>query len=747
MNKTFVDQHDENDRLILPRILHRYGGADFVTANKARFVFYFCLLSIVSTVCIICYSSFLQVSNPFSKIFNYPVMLIEFSALLIFMAILLLLVKGFFAVASNMLIVTALAAVWLVMLKSGTPAVSNLDTIVYVFAILAMTPILVKHKSWALLFYALINVPILWVYMYTRNDTLRLSSMQFYDYLADVSIALMATSIIVWNTFIINRGALNRLERDIGRREKAEIALGKSREDMASLLRFQNEMLDTAIIWIETTDVNGNVLTWNRAAERISGYSKEEVIGNKKIWEWLYPDESYRGMIYGKTREIVDKGERIENFETRIRRKDGAERIISWYSNYIYGENGNIAGSIGLGADITERRREQEEKEKLEEQMLQMQKMESIGRLAGGIAHDFNNLLTAILGTAELGLISGDRDFDNRAGFTAIKNAAESASNLTRQLLLFSRKQVLEPKVFELNELISHVADMLVRMIGENINLNIIPAGNLCMIMADPGQLEQILINLAVNARDAMPDGGTITLQTARVSFDSEYCAHHAGVEPGDYVMLSVSDTGHGIKKEIREHIFEPFYTTKKAGRGTGLGLATVYGAVRQSGGFITFDSEEGHGAVFKVYFPRALDRDAPGPGAHETGEFTTGNETILLVEDNEYVLDFAVKILTRMGYRVLSSTSGEDALKLSEEFNERIDLMMTDVILTGINGRALAKKMSAMRPDMKVLYTSGYTGELVSMKGAVDEGIHFIGKPYSAFALSQMIRRVLEGD
>ena len=747
MQKTSISLADKEEIVFLPGILKRYKDADLVTAYKARFVFYLCMLCILSIFCIMIYSIYLQLNNPSSMGLNYNVTAVEATVLLFFIFALLILVKGHFSVASNLIILVSLAAVWLVMLNSQTSLISNLDSIVFIFVILAMTPVMVRHRSWLLVFYSLVNIPVLWIYMYTQNNFLQLKSTQFFDYLADNTIGLAAISLILWNIFIINRNALNRLEKDIDRRKLAERELEKSKEEMSSLLRFQNEMLDTAAIWIDTLDVNGNVTSWNRAAESISGYSRAEVMGHGKIWEWLYPDGNYRKMIFDKATDIIRNGDHVENFETSIIRKDGDVRIISWSSNKLVDVKGEPAGSLALGSDITDRKREQEEKEKLEEQILQMQKMDSIGRLAGGIAHDFNNLLTAILGSAELAMLKLQPDDQILKNFITIKKAAESAANLTKQLLSFSRKQVIEPRVISLNDVVEHMKGMLERMIGENIRFKTIPCAELCMINADPGQLEQILINLVVNARDAMPGGGDLTLETLNVQIDEDYCSSHARIEPGSYAMLAVSDTGRGMGREIREHIFEPFFTTKASGMGTGLGLATVYGAVRQSGGSIEFYSEEGHGTTFKIYFPCiAGDRESVYK-VQQQEESPAGSETILVVEDNPHVLDFVSTSLSRLGYTVLTAVNGEEALNTAGDYTGEIHMVMTDVILTGMNGRELAVKIRELRPGLKVLYNSGYSGDLISRSGIIEENINFIGKPFSAVMLARKVRGVLDGE
>lgn len=741
-------KNTDSDRPSLPGILHRYEKAELIISYKVRFIFYLCLTGIMTMCTTVIYTLAIKLSNKQYDYVDYAVVFAEIAALIAFIIILLILVKGYFYAAANLFMFTAIATVWLVMfLSRGSNTVSLLDSIVFLFVILSMTPLIVHSNPWLLVFYSLVNIPVLWIFMLCSRDTLQITDPAFYDYLADNSIGLIIICIITVNIFVINRSVFDRMQNDIRKRKSAEKALMRSSGEIASLLRFQKEMLDTAALWIDTADIEGNFTTWNRAAEMISGYSKEEVLGHGKAREWLYPDENYREMIFAEAAEVIRAGDSIKNYETRIKRKDGAERIISWSANYLKDENGGKVGILSIGADITERKIEQDEKEKLEEQLLQMQKIESIGRLAGGIAHDFNNLLTAILGTTELAKLEAGPDDRMHESFEIIRKAAESAAGLTRQLLSFSRKQIIEPRVINLNDLLVHMKGMLERMIGENIRLSTALSEDLCRIKADPGQAEQIIINLVVNARDAMPDGGNISVETANIHLDEHYCRSHAAALPGAYAMFSVSDTGHGMPAGIREHIFEPFFTTKESGKGTGLGLATVYGAVKQSGGFIEFYSEEGHGTTFKIYFPCVMEDLAPADIHLQEDEVPGGNETILVVEDNSQVLDFAGSSLSRLGYKVLTVMNGEDAVRAVRDYGGTIHMMMTDVILTGMNGRELADLIKGIRPGIKVLYNSGYPGDLISRSGIIEEGIHFIGKPFSALMLARKVRGILDGD
>ena len=392
-----------------------------------------------------------------------------------------------------------------------------------------------------------------------------------------------------------------------------------------------------------------------------------------------------------------------------------------------------------------ERRQQAEEALRVsEEQLRQSQKLEAVGQLAGGIAHDFNNLLTVIRGYSDLMLVSLDRADPQRVHLEAIKDAADRAASLTRQLLAFSRKQVLQPKVLDLNALVTNVNQMLQRMIGEDIDLAIVLRSDLGHVKADPGQLEQVIMNLVVNARDAMPQGGQLTIETANVELDEAYARRHAAVQPGPYVMLTVSDTGHGMDAKTQARIFEPFFTTKGPGQGTGLGLSTVYGIVKQSGGSVWVYSEPGHGTTFRIYLQRVQEQveapQAPSPGAspHET-------ETVLLAEDDKTVRTLVRMVLQEHGYTVLAAPHGVEALRISEAHQGVIHLLVTDVVMPGMNGRELAQRLALARPDMKVLYVSGYTDDVIIRHGVLEAGIAFLQKPFTPDVLARKVRDVLD--
>ena len=382
-----------------------------------------------------------------------------------------------------------------------------------------------------------------------------------------------------------------------------------------------------------------------------------------------------------------------------------------------------------------------------ERQLVQSQKLEAVGRLAGGISHDFNNLLTVILGYSEIMARQLNEGDPLRRNLEEIIRASERAAALTRQLLAFSRKQVMQPKVFDVNTVVTDLEKMLRRMIGEDIELRVSLQEDLGNIKADPVQLEQVIMNLAVNARDAMPKGGKLSIETTNVHLDESYARDHVSVEPGHYVMLAISDTGCGMNAEIRQRIFEPFFTTKAPGKGTGLGLSMVYGIVKQSGGNIWVYSEEGRGTTFKIYFPRVTETAEEYKRVPATIEAPRGSETILLVEDSDWVRKLARQILERAGYRVLEASSADAAIRISEAGHNgtKIDLLLTDVVMPGMSGNDMSKQLLAKRPDLPVLYMSGYTDDAIVQHGVLEPGINFIQKPFSPDALALKVREVLD--
>lgn len=459
------------------------------------------------------------------------------------------------------------------------------------------------------------------------------------------------------------------------------------------------------------------------------GYSSEEALPLHLTD--LYPEEEQTRII-----EVATKLSGYSNVgEWHHCRKDGFILSVVVTSNDIsyQGRNARIA----VITDLTERKR-------LEEQLQQAQKLESVGRLAGGIAHDFNNMLGVILGHAELGLLHIDPGHRVYSDLVAISKTAERSAELTRQLLAFARKQTIAPKVLNLNEVVSGMLKMLQRLIGEDISLAWHPGANIWQVRIDSSQLDQILANLFVNARDAIDDVGRITIETGNSVIDESFCADHTDIVPGEYVCLSVSDTGLGMDKHTLANIFEPFFTTKELGKGTGLGLATVYGAVKQNNGYIYVTSEPGTGTTFSIYLPRCEGKDGHTIKEGEAEESPKGSETILLVEDEPELLNMAAMILAQLGYNVLAAKDPGGALQLAREHDGDIDLLMTDVVMPEMNGRDLAKNILSLYPDIKCLFMSGYTADVIAHHGVLDEGVHFIQKPFTMNDLAGRLREVL---
>jgi len=477
------------------------------------------------------------------------------------------------------------------------------------------------------------------------------------------------------------------------------------------------------------------ILYVSPAAEKIWGLSAERFYQDSRVWLGVVHADDQARMR--EVRKTSAKGERFEE-ECRVVQPDGSVRWVRNSGTPIRNEAGVITGLSGLTQDITERM-------ELEAQFRQVQKMESVGRLAGGIAHDFNNLLTVINGTTELALLDvGDAEA-LRMDLDEIRLAGERAAALTRQLLAFSRKQILQPQVLNLNTVVAGLKGMLGRLLGEDVHLVFALTEGLGSVRADVGQIEQVVVNLVVNARDAMPHGGTLTIETRNAQIDERRPGEHGFAAPeGPYVVLAVADTGTGMDEVTRRQIFEPFFTTKGPDRGTGLGLSTVFGIIKQSDGFIVVESEVGRGSRFEVCLPQVAEV-AGGDRPRPTVVSTSGTETILLVEDNGGLRKLARRILVSAGYRVLQAADGEEALIALERHEAPVHLLLTDVIMPGMNGRVLAERVGEVRSGTKILYTSGYTDDAIVHRGVLDEGTAFISKPFAAAELLRKVREVLD--
>ena len=521
---------------------------------------------------------------------------------------------------------------------------------------------------------------------------------------------------------------------DITERKRAEKALRASEERFKRLVQNSNDI-------IVVMDEKGILTSISGPIEAILGYPPEELLGSE-AFAYIHPDDD--GAVLQIFTEAVERPGSSRRVEFRLRKRDGKWIYVEAVGANLL-DDPVVKGIVVNVREISERKNAELERSKLQEQLQQAMKMEAVGRLAGGVAHDFNNLLTVITGYVELARMKLTPPDPLLRSLDGIHKAAESAASLTNQLLAFSRRQIIEPKVLNLNELVTSLMKMLTRLIGEDIELQTVMAAELGSVKADPGQFEQVLVNLAVNARDAMPDGGRLVIETSDVELDEEYCTRHPQVQPGRYVLLAVSDTGHGMSDEVKRHLFEPFFTTKIKGQGTGLGLATTFGAVSQAGGTIEAYSEVGRGTTFKIYLPRVEERAERLVKETPDLELARGEETILLVEDDEGVRDVALSILEHLGYRVLTAANGGEAFLLVERFAKRIDLLMTDVVMPGMNGRELAERLLKLKPEMKVLFTSGYTENVIVHHGVVDKNLNFIGKPYTLQALARKLREVFD--
>ena len=512
------------------------------------------------------------------------------------------------------------------------------------------------------------------------------------------------------------------------------------RRDPITVLQESEKMvmalLESASQAILSVDRNGRIVLANPKTEELFGYSREELLGARL--EILLPEGHRRD--HGRHREDYFARPRVRpmgiGLDLTGRRKDGTEFPVEISLSHVETAEGVFA--IAFVSDISDRKR-------LEGQLLQAQKMEAVGRLAGGVAHDFNNMLTVIAGYNRMILDELSPLDPLRGCAEEVLKATDRAAALTKQLLAFSRRQIMQPCVMSVNNTIRQTEKMLRRLIGEDIELILVLPENVDNIKADPNHLEQAIVNLALNARDAMPKGGRITVETANVHLDETYARTHLGIQPGDFVMVAVSDTGHGMDAETRRHLFEPFFTTKGKGKGTGLGLATVYGAVKQLGGDIWVYSEPGQGTTFKLYFPRVAEAAALPPADHLATEEVPHTETILVVEDEQTVRDLTVKMLRKLGHTVLAAADGAEAIELVNAYPAPIALLLTDVVMPNMSGRQVAERLLKLRPALKVLYLSGYTDNTVIHHGILEDGVEFLPKPFSREALAKKIRRVLE--
>ena len=518
------------------------------------------------------------------------------------------------------------------------------------------------------------------------------------------------------------------VNRNITERKRAEEALRRSEADFRSVV-------EHAPYGIYRASVTGRILQVNPALQKMLGYQREEELLKRDLATDIFRHNGE----YNRLVELLSRTEEIKDMEMEWKRQDGTPITVRCSGRRVNDENGVAAYFEVFAEDVTEKR-------VLERQLRTAQKMEAIGRLSGGIAHDFNNHLGVIIGYSRVLKRQLGENNPLCEHALEIEKAGQRAASLTKQLLAFSRQQVLTPAVLSLNTLAADMEKMLPRLLGEDIEVSLILDPGLGNVKADQGQIEQVIMNLAVNARDAMPAGGKLKIQTANVVLDQMYTRSHPGSKAGDYVMLAVTDTGTGMEAGTLTHMFEPFFTTKERGKGTGLGLATVYGIVKQSNGYISVESSPGKGSSFQIYLPRDEGQPAAEEQKTDLAENLRGSESILLAEDSESLRKLAQSNLESVGFHVLSASSGEEALEVAVRHGSTFDLLLTDVVMPGMNGRLLAEQLLPRQPGMKVLYMSGYTDSFIAGHGVLEPGTNLLHKPFTEEVLIRKVREVLDG-
>jgi len=517
------------------------------------------------------------------------------------------------------------------------------------------------------------------------------------------------------------------LQQELTERKRSAEALSERERQFKNL--FQNV---PAGIYRTTPD--GKILMANQRLIQILGFSSFQELSDRNLENWGFASRNLRNRF----KKMIDRDGEVINFESRWLNQENQAIYIRESAKAFRDPDGRVLYYEGIVEDISKQKQ-------LEEQLHQSQKMEAVGRLAGGIAHDFNNLLTVILGNTELLMDMIPAADPKKKDLEEIKKSSERAASLTHQLLAFSRKQILQPKVLSLNEIIQNLEEMLHRLIGEDVDLAVSLDPNLDRTKADPGQLEQVIMNLVVNARDAMPTGGKLNIETANVELDADYAQQHTGAQPGPYVMLAVNDTGMGMDEKTQAQAFEPFFTTKEIGKGTGLGLSTVYGIIKQSGGSIWLYSEPGQGTSFKIYLQRIEEKIIVSDSPETPEDIPWGSETVLVVEDETSVRELLEEFLNKCGYEVLAARQAEEAVTICEHYKGPIHLLITDIIMPKMNGRQLAEYLTNHYPETRVLYISGYTDDFVFRHGELEPDMDFLQKPFSFQTLMKKVRQVLD--
>mgnify|MGYP006287734001 FL=1 len=714
---------------ILSHLLKRYEDRAFVIRLKARFIAYCFLTEAIVILVAIVYSGVAQLSNPlYGYAFNLKILGPLAGGFVLSLLGIGILARGYYTLSAHFLVVCGLATVWTVIYVDQTYALSRLDSIVFVIALLALLPIVILKRPFGMVVYAAINIALLYGFMALLGGELNLANASTISYLADNTIAILAVSTISYQVYTINRRALEKAEHDLQERKRAEAVIRENEAILSSILN----SAPIAVFVLGPDRVLNNVVGNTLA---LLGYTQEEMMGRNTRFLY-FSDEDYRQAGEALLGNAASANMAIE---AHLRRKDGTETwvLLSRYPGTIVDVS---IGWVIAAIDISARKN-------IEEQLRQAQKMEAVGQLAGGVAHDFNNMLSVVIGNAELmmqDLTPADPLYPR---IRTIQDASERSTRLVRQLLAFARKQAIHPVVLDINETIAGMIKVLRRLIGEDISLVWVPGPEMGKVKIDPSQFDQLLTNLLVNARDAIDGVGKVTIETGNRELDAAYFAGRPDCVPGHYVMLAVSDDGCGMDDPTLEQIFEPFFTTKAADHGTGLGLATVYGIVKQNNGNIHVYSEPGSGTTIKLYLPLVeasdSDDDAEARVLHQASP--EGTETVLVVEDDAAILEMVEDILSQLGYTVIATNETDKALEIAGSTKAEIDLLVTDVVMPVMNGRELAKKIEAIRPGIKCLYMSGYPDNAIGRHGVLDDGVCFLPKPFSLADLARKVREALD--
>jgi len=719
------------NRIHLPFLLKYYRNSDISFQMKARFVYYIyvlgiTLLAVAATRNVI--AEYLQFGL---YGINYMVLIFCIVGLFIYIFSFIQLLLGRFRFASHFVLISSIALVWAVIFVDVENIYGRFNPVLIVVGLLSLLSFIVQKKKIVIFLYVFFNILALLIVVYLLRDSLSLGITGISFLLGDSIIAMLIVGLTVYNNFIINKVSYDSIKSEMQIRKESEDVLRKSEKMFRHY--FINAPIPLASMNRETEEIR-----FNLKLTKLFGALEEGSSDMQSLLLRILPDSDYRKSILEDIHKLIgflDSSDRDNlSLEGSFMCQDGVSREMIVNIDKI---DQDLLFSL---IDMSELRDSEKDREQLQNQLLHSQKMESIGRLAGGVAHDFNNMLGAIIGYAEMGQEYTEGNELLNEAFDGIIKAADSSAQLTKQLLAFARKQTVDLRLLDLNETIEGMVRMLKRLIGESIDLIWLAGAKLPPVLLDSVQLNQILVNLSINARDAMSGFGKITIETGFIHIDQHYCDYNVGFTPGDFVAITFSDDGCGISNDVIDKIFDPFYTTKSSGKGTGLGLSTIYGIVQQNGGFIKVYSEIDVGTSFKIYFPSQSGDILPIEALSSIDYSYLEGKKIFLIEDEEILNRQIVLMLTQLGFEVTSAGGPNEALELLSSFDGGLDLFLSDLIMPNMNGRELISKLLEIRPNVEVLYMSGYSSNVVSNKNILDDSINFIQKPFNK---SDLLRKI----